>query len=168
MVPSECKTLTLFAPTATVAAASTTTACMDRLGWDYAVIDIVECEASASNQTQISTLHFCESDTAIANYAGGTPIVALVGAAAASATAGFTLPTPSTSTLTPLGSTYRFNVDLRQRKRYMYVEFTPEHTCGVSCIAHLFRRETGDAALAGPSVATATTVANQCRLVVSA
>jgi len=165
MVPDQTKVIKLFTP-ATVAAAATTTGCVDTLGYDYATIDVM-AGSIASNATAVTYLQVSESDTAMTAYTDGTAIVALTGAAAVSATAGFVLPAPSTATVVPTGCTYRMNVDLRGRKRYLTLLFTPAQTVAQAAWASLGRVQDGPASPIAVPI-TNSTEASQCHLNVSA
>jgi len=166
MVPSEQKTICMIAP-GTVAAASTTEAGVDTLGYDYCTIDVINGN-TATNATAVTFIQVSESDTVLPTaYTDGAAIVALTGAAATSATAGFVLPTPSTCTVVPVGSNFRFNIDLRGRKRYLGLLVTPAQTWSLSAVALLSRAHV-DPAMPVVAVATNSTEAYQCRLNVSA
>jgi len=165
MVPSETKCICMIPP-ATVAAASTTEAGLDRLGYDYCTIDVIN-GAIATDATAVTYLQLSESDTVLPTaYTDGTAIVAFTGAAATSATAGFVLPTPSTCTVVPVGSNFRFNVDLRGRKRYLGLLVTPGQSWALSAVAMLSRAHV-DPAMPVVAVATNSTEAYQCRLNIS-
>ena len=165
MVPSESKVVKLFTP-GTVAAASTSTGCVDTYGYDYCTIDVID-GAIASAATAVTYLQVSESDTAMTAYTDGTAIVALTGAAATSATAGFVLPSPSTCTVVPTGCNYRMNIDLRGRKRYMTLLFTPGVTVALAANAYLYRTNDGGPAMSTISPITNSTVAYQSHLNVS-
>jgi len=162
MVPSETKCVCLFPPQ-TGAAASTFEGGVDTLGYDYCVIDFIN--GSAATDSVAATFIQCsESDTQLCtNYTDGTAIVALTGAAAVSATAGFVLPTPSTCAVVPVGSHYRFNIDLRGRKRYLGILWTPGTGGNFAATATLSRAHV-DPAMPVVAVATNSTEFYQCRL----
>ena len=165
MVPSNTKCVCMIPP-ATVAAASTTEAGLDTYGYDYCTIDVMN-GATASNATAVTFLQISETDTVLpTQYTDGDAIVALTGAAAVSATAGFVLPTPSTCTVVPIGSNFRFNIDLKGRKRYLGILVTPGQTWALSAVAMLSRCQDGPA-MSTISVATNSTVPYQSRLNVS-
>jgi len=165
MVPSETKTLVMIPP-GTVAAASTTEGGVDTYGYDYCTIDVINGN-TATNATAVTFIQLSESDTQFCtNYTDGAAIVAFTGAAAVSATAGFVLPTPSTCTVVPVGSTFRFNVDLKGRMRYLGLLVTPAQTWSLSAVAHLTRVQDGPATKV-VTPATNSTEACQCRLKVS-
>lgn len=163
MVP-DVKIVSMMIP-ATKAAASTTTGLVDTLGYDYCVIN-TEHGATATDSLAMTFVQCSESDTAPTAYTDGTAIVALTGAAATSATAGFVLPTPSTCTVVPVGGNFQFNIDLKGRKRYLVMLVTPAQTMALACHAILSRVADGPAS---PVIAVATnsTIAHQCRLNVS-
>ena len=150
-------------PPGTVAAASTTEGGVDTIGYDFAEITVVNGN-TATNATAVTFIQLSESDTQFCtNYTDGAPIVAFVGAAVVSATAGFVLPTPSTCTVVPVGSTFRFNVDLRGRKRYLGLLVTPAQTWSLSAVAMLSRAHV-DPAMNVVTPATNSVEACQCRL----
>jgi len=166
MVPSETKTVKLITP-GTVAADSTNEAGLDTYGFDYCTIDVIN-GAIASNATAVTYLQISETDTVLPTaYTDGAAIVALTGAAVKSATAGFVLPTPSTCTVVPTGSIFRFNIDLKARKRYLGLLVTPGQTWALAAVAHLSRARVNPA-MNVVSPATNSTEASQCRLKVSA
>ena len=163
---TDTKCVNLFLPQ-TGAAASTFEGGVDTLGYDYCTIDF--CNGSAATDSVAATFIQCsESDTQLCtNYTDGEPIVALVGAAVVSASAGFVLPTPSTCTVVPIGSNYRFNIDLRGRMRYLGILWTPGTGGNFSAVATLSKPHVGPA-MTVPAVATNSTEAYQCRLIASA
>lgn len=165
MVPeTKCK---LMIPPGTVAAASTTQGGVDTLGFDYCTIDVINGNI-ATSATAVTFIQVSESDTVLPTaYTDGAAIVALTGAAATSVTAGFVLPTPSTCTVVPVGSNFRFNIDLRGRMRYLGLLVTPAQTWSLSAVAMLSRAHV-DPAMPVVAVATNSTEAYQCRLNVSA
>jgi len=140
-------------------AGATNFAAFDTKGWDFLELDVVAGTASAA-ETALTGLHCGHCDTAPTDVTTDcTAIPAFTGAAATSTSAGFVLPALSSTTL----NTYRFNIDLRGRKRYVACEFinTTVINAGCAIVAHLSRRETGTemAALAVGSAG--------CRLVAS-
>lgn len=165
MVPSESKVVNLFPPQ-TLAAAGTVEGGVDTIGFDYCTIDVMN-GSTATDSVAITFIQVSESDTQLCtNYTDGTAIVALTGAAATSATAGFILPTPSTCTVVPIGSHYRFNIDLKARMRYLGLLLTPGTGGSWAGIATLHRVQDSPAMLV-PAVATNSVEAYQCRLNVS-
>jgi hypothetical protein len=154
----EFKTVPMFEGL-TMTSAGTVFGAVDTIGFNFAAIDLV---AGTVNQaeTAVTTLRLCESDTnsAMSAYSNGTPITAAVGAAAVSTSAGFVLPALSSTKQ----NVFRFNVDLRGRKRYIGVNFAPTgQTIGVSASAKLFRSHTD------PAMATAATTESGARSIVS-
>jgi len=143
----------------TMTSAGTVMGTVDTKGYDFAAIDVIAGTGDAAS-TAVTTLRMCESDdtSSLTAYTDGDAVTAFVGAAATSTSAGFVLPALSSSKQ----NVYRFNVDLRGRKRYIGVNFAPENqTVGVAMIAHLARAETG------PPMATAATSADGARVIVS-
>ncbi len=143
----------------TMTSAGTVMGTVDTKGYDFAEIDVIAGTGNAAS-TAVTTLRMCESDdtSTLSAYTDGDAVTAFVGAAATSTSAGFVLPALSSSK----HNVYRFNVDLRGRKRYIGVNFAPEkQTVGVAMLANLSRAETG------PAMATAATSADGARLIVS-
>ena len=153
----EFKTIPMFQGL-TMISAGTVFGCVDTKGFSHAAIDLVAGTGEAAS-TAVTTLRLCENDSsAMTAYTDGTPITAFVGAAAVSTSAGFVLPALSTTKQ----NVYRFNVDLRGRKRYIGLNFAPtKQTVGVSASALLFRGEKG------PAMETAATSADGARVIVS-
>jgi hypothetical protein len=159
----EFKTVPLFEGL-TMTSAGTVIGAVDTKGYDFLAIDLVAGTGAAAS-TAVTTLRLCESDvlTAVSNMTayttvGNTPITQFVGAAAVSTSAGFVLPALSSTTQ----NVYRFNVDLRGRKRYIGLNFAPElQTVGVSATALLFKAETA------PAMVTAGTASSGARVIVS-
>jgi hypothetical protein len=152
----EFKTVPMFEGL-TMTSAGTLFAAVDTKGFDFAAIDLVAGTGDAAS-TAVTTLQLCEDDTAPTAYTDGSPVTQFVGAAAVSTSAGFVLPALSSSKQ----NVYRFNIDLRGRKRYLGLNFAPaKQTVGVSASALLFKGETG------PAMATAATSADGARLIVS-
>lgn len=152
----EFKTVPIFEGL-TMTSAGTVFDAVDTKGFDFLAIDLVAGTGAAAS-TAVTTLQLCEADTDPTAYTDGTPITQFVGAAAVSTSAGFVLPALSSTKQ----NVYRFNIDLRGRKRYIGLNFAPEkQTVGVSATALLFKPE------AAPAMATAATSADGARLVVS-
>ncbi len=127
----------MIVPT-TVAAASTTTGRADTLGFDYAVINIV-------GQTQVvtdipTTLRLGQADTAPTAWTDATVITNFQGGTATSATVGFVIPTPVTTTTSGVNSyPVQFRVDLKGRQRYLAIQYSPLSTDTVSIDCNLYR-----------------------------
>lgn len=161
MVPSNEKTVPMI--NETVAAAGTAIGNIDTIGFDYLKIDM-SIESASAAETALVALRVCESDTesAITAYTDGTPVTALVGAAAVSTSAGFVLPARSSTK----ENTYRMNINLLGRKRYIAVDMAPTLTMtnggAVVAIGTLAR------ASASEDITTLATTATGMRLIVSA
>lgn len=143
----------------TMTSAGTVMSTLDTYGFDFAEIDVVAGTGEAAS-TALTTLRMCESDdtSSLTAYTDGDAVTSFVGAAATSTSAGFVLPALSSTKQ----NIFRFNVDLRGRKRYLGVNFAPEkQTVGVGIIGHLHRGETG------PAMATAATSADGARVIVN-
>lgn len=133
------KTVQMIIPTTAITAASTNTGYVDTKGYNYLTIDVVEMSASAA--TQVTALGLAEGDTVPTSYTSETKIAAFTGAAATSTSAGFVLPTPSST----VENLYRFNVDLRGRKRYITLLFQPAVSTRAAAIATLSMPQEGPA-----------------------
>lgn len=115
---------------------ATVTTSIDRLGFDYATIDVVMGTSNNSTNNP-SVLKLSESDTTDAtNY---SDVTAFVGDGAG----GFTIPTMSTANV----NIVRMNVDCRARKRYLKVTASPVTTQAIVTVAKLARaKEAPDSA----------------------
>jgi len=143
----------------TMSSAGTVMGTIDTKGYDFASIKLVAGTGDAAS-TAVTTLRMCESDdtSSLTAYTDGDAVTAFVGAAATSTSAGFVLPALSSTKQ----NVYKFNVDLRGRKRYLGINFAPEkQTVGVGCVADLHRAEED------PAEATAATSADGARVIVS-
>jgi len=155
------RVINLLVPTTAITAGSTANfGYVDTKGFDYLHIAVSEMSASAA--TQVAGLRIREDDTCPTAFTDMSAIVALCGAAATSTTAGFVLPTPSSVT----DNVYRFNIDLKDRKRYIGLDFIPAVTTRASAVALLTRAEDGPAQKTSTDAAL-TTEAVRCRLNVS-
>lgn len=134
-------------------------ATVDTKGYDYCVLDVHTGTAAAA-ETALEILRVGEADTVPTDVTTDTTILpAFSCAAAVAATAENILPAGSSTKL----NTYRMNIDLRGRKRYLAIDFTPVlETKNISIIANLFRNNTGDEPLT-----TQATTADGLRLVAS-
>ena len=134
MMPS-LKTVVAINAVSTTAAA-TTNGTIDTIGYDFATIDVIATTQAASTLAGgPSTLKLQESDSTSA-----TTFVDIVGTRMGSATA------TNVDFLVPIGLTtgnaaYKFNVDLRARKRYLQVVVAPQATQVFTAIANLGRAE---------------------------
>jgi hypothetical protein len=140
-------------------AAQTNFGTIDTKGFDFLEFDVLAGTASAA-ETALTALRCGHSDTAPTDVTTDcTAIPAFTGAAATSTSAGFVLPALSSTTL----NSYRFNVDLRGRKRYFACEMinTTVINAGCAMVGRLSRIE------ASPALAAIGTATAGCRLVVS-
>ena len=102
----------------------TATGNIDTLGYDWLTLDVMMTTSNAVTNNP-STLKLSESDdTVVTNFAN---ISGAVG------DTDFTIPNADTSA----SAIYKFNVDLRGRKRYIKLSVTPLTTQGVHAIANL-------------------------------
>lgn len=123
------KALVLLAATSLTNGA-TGTGAIDTLGYDYLSIDLLQ---TTSNNTtnNLSVCKLSHSDTTDAtNY---SDITAFVGDGAG----GFTIPVADTQN----SQLYKFNLDLRGKKRYIKFTGSPVTTQTLAAIANLFRAE---------------------------
>ena len=150
----------LIIPTTAITAASTANwGYVDTKGYSHLVVSLSEMSASAA--TQVTGLRVREDNTVPTAFTDMSAIVALCGAAATSATAGFVLPTPNSA----VENNYKFNIDLRGRKRYVGLDFIPGVTTRAAAQALLFRGEEGaDQAISSDATATVTTASLRLNL----
>ena len=144
------KTAVMIQPV-TVTNAGTLTGYVDCRGYDFAEILVIGT-TSATNEVP-TVLKLTEHDTATA-VASQSAIVAATGGTATSSSVGFVIGTPSATTTVPY--TASFQVDLKGRKRYLGVSFSPVTTHTVSAVAKLYR---------GDELPTGTTKGNVSNLV---
>ena len=155
MIPQS-KTIPVFEGL-TLASDATVWGVIDTLGYNYLTVDIAAGTGNGA-QTSVTAIQLSEDDTLSTAYADGDPLTATVGAAAASTSAGYILPALSSN----VANNYRFNLDLRGRKRYINVHFAPsENTVGIGCQATLSR------ASDGATIGTSGTAVAGSRLIVS-
>ena len=102
-------------------AAATASGVVDTKGYDFCQINLVEATTNVvSNKPTV--LKITEGDTTVLTDAAA--IVAFTGGTALSATVGFVIATGNTSVTTLT----TFNVDLRGRKRYLFLSVSPATT----------------------------------------
>ena len=102
-------------------AAATATGMVDTKGYDFCQINLVEATSNVvSNKPTV--LKITESETT--NLTDAAAIVAFTGGVALSATVGFVIATANTSVTTITS----FNIDLRGRKRYLFLSVSPATT----------------------------------------
>jgi len=111
---------------------ATATGVVDTLGFDWATIDIIAATADVVSNKP-SVLKIQESDDTVAsNFAditglrGGTD---------------FTIPNANTAATAVVQNVYKFNVDLRGRKRYLRGVYSPQTTQTVTLVANLGKGE---------------------------
>jgi len=114
----------LVLATASTTNGATATGQIDTLGFNQLILDVNMTTADTTTN-KMTTLKLSESDDTvvtnfvdIAKFTGGTNA------------GNFTLPAPSTSTSQP--NLYKFNIDLRGRKRYLKVTATPPTTQSIT------------------------------------
>lgn len=151
-IPNDMKLKQLIIPTTAITAASTANwGYVDTKGYDAVQIDLIEMSASAA--TQVTGLRIREDDTVPTAFTDMSAIVALTGAAATSTSAGFVLPFPNSA----VENNYRFNIDLRGRKRYVGIDFVPAVSTQCAAIALLLRAEESGQSTSTDKTATVTT-----------
>jgi hypothetical protein len=116
--------------------AQTATHTIDTLGYAYASIDVVFEPAAATTDAICTALKVEESDASASDYAN---VTALVGGG----TGGFTIPTSGSKTAD--SNVVRLNVDLRGKKRYLKVSYTPGVSATVAITGRLSRAEVSPA-----------------------
>lgn len=99
---------------------------------EFATIDLIATTQAATNGNP-TVLKLQECDTTVAT--SFADVVAFVGGTAVDSTHGFVIPNGVTSG----NNAYKFNVDLRGRKRYLSLVVSPVTTQTFSAIANLFR-----------------------------
>jgi hypothetical protein len=111
---------------------ATTTGIIDTLGYDYATVDIIAATADVVSNAP-SVLKLQEADTTDAtNFAD---IVGLRGGT------DFTIPNANTAATAVLQNLYKFNVDMRGRKRYLRSVYSPRTTQVSTVLANMGRGE---------------------------
>jgi len=113
---------------------------IDTIGYDWATIDIMATTQAASTQAGgPAVLKLQESDqTQASTFAD---VSGFRGGSAAATNVDFVLGIGSTS----LPNAYKMNVDLRARKRYLSVLFSPQTTQSVVSVVNLGRPENAPA-----------------------
>lgn len=132
-------------------------ATVDTKGYDFCVFQILSGTHEAA-ETSLEILRLGHQDTVPTDVTTDTTVLpAFSCGAAVAATCSNILP-PGSSTKQNI---YQFNIDLRGKKRYLAVDYTPvKQTVAISLIAHLFNNNMGDNPLA-----TQATTADGLRLV---
>lgn len=133
----------LLAPVATTNA-TTAFASFDGAGFEYAVIDFISGVYSSDKPT---VMNIADCDTTVT-----ASFVTVTGGSA----------TSSLSTSTFASSISRFQIDLKNRKRYIGINLTMGTTTGImACVAHLSRSgQSRDSAALQSVIRTGNTVAN--------
>jgi hypothetical protein len=161
MLPDNNKVVSVIPPTITLTVGSAGgTGYLDTRGFDH--LQLILSEIIQTETVQIATLIIGENDTVPANAAGLTPIPALSCAAAVTTTALNVLPSPNSV----VSNLYRWNIDLKGRKRYIGINYIPGVTASVdhvSCIGILSRCQSGPAEAVSTSL-TGTTILSALRL----
>jgi len=155
MNPSNVKTV-ILEETQSATSSGDVFATVDTKGYDYMVFQVLAGTAEAAGSAEI--LRIGESDTTPTDVTTDcTVLPAFSCGAAVAATCDNTLPAISSTKQ----NIYQMNMDLRGRKRYIAVDFTPvKQLVAISLLAHLFKNNSGDDPLA-----TQATTADGLRLV---
>ena len=158
MNPSNFKTV-ILEETQSATSSGDVFATVDTKGYDYMVFQILSGTHEAA-ETSLEILRLGHADTTPTDVTTDcTVLPAFSCGAAVAATCSNILP-PGSSTKQNI---YQMNVDLRGKKRYFAVDYTPvKQTVAISLIAHLFRNNSGDEPLT-----TQATTADGLRLVAS-
>lgn len=113
-----------------------TSANIDTLGYDFVTIDVSATTQSASTQAgSPSVLKIQESDTTVASTFAD--VVGFRGASATATNVDFVVGVGKTSGV----NAYKFNVDARNRKRYLNLVISPTTTQTFQVNANGFRAE---------------------------
>ncbi len=108
---------------------ATASGIIDTLGFDFATIDIIATTADVvSNKPTVCKLQEAD-DTNATSFAD------------ISAFSTPTIPNANTAATAVLQNNYKFNVDLRARKRYLQAVYSPQTTQTVTVVANLGRGE---------------------------
>lgn len=108
---------------------ATASGIIDTLGFDFATIDIIATTADVvSNKPTVCKLQEAD-DTNATSFAD------------ISAFSTPTIPNANTAATAVLQNNYKFNVDLRARKRYLQAVYSPQTTQTVTVVANLSRGE---------------------------
>lgn len=111
---------------------ATASGIIDCMGYDYATIDIIAATADViSNKPSVVKLQ--EAD--VTNASSFADISGTVGGT------DFTIPNANTAATAVVQNVYKFNVDLRARKRYIQPVYSPLTTQVVTIVANLSKGE---------------------------
>lgn len=110
----------------------TVTGQIDTLGYDFATIDIIATTANVVSNKP-ATVKLQELDT--------TVVSSFADISGAKGGTDFTIPNANTAATAVVQNIYSFNVDLRGRKRYIQVAYSPLTTQTVTAVAKLHRGE---------------------------
>jgi len=144
MNPSNMKTV-ILEETQSATSSGDVFATVDTKGYDYCVFQILAGTGEAA-QTSVEILRMGHADTVPTDVTTDTTVLpAFSCGAAVAATCDSILPALSSTKQ----NIYQMNIDLRGKKRYLAVDFTPvKQTVAISLLAHLFRENQGDNPLA--------------------
>lgn len=112
------------------ASGATASGVIDTLGYDWATIDIIATTADVVSDGP-TVVKLQEAD--VTNASSFADITAFATPA--------TIPNANTAATAVLQNNYKFNVDLRGRKRYLQPIYSPQTTQTVTIIANLGRAE---------------------------
>lgn len=115
--------------TTVTSAAGTATLTIDRLGYDYASIDVIVAVSATPANTSASILN-------VLTLSGGDTTTA--------GTSIYTVAAPAASAaVTAQPSVVRFDIDLRGKGRYVKVDATPATSLATTIVARLGKGEVG-------------------------
>jgi hypothetical protein len=115
--------------TTVTSAALTATLTIDRLGYDYASIDVIVATSTTPANTSASILNILTLSQGDTNTAGSSVYTVAVPAASLA--------------VTSRPSVVRFDVDCRGKGRYLKVDATPATALATTIVARLGRGEVG-------------------------
>jgi len=111
---------------------ATASGIIDTMGYDFATIDVIASTADVVSNVP-TVLKLQEAD--VTNASSFADIVGFRGGT------DFTIPNANTAATAVVQNNYKFNVDLRARKRYIQPVYSPQTTQTVTVLANLGRGE---------------------------
>jgi hypothetical protein len=134
------KTLAAFLHTDTnyVTNGATASYQFDCIGYDFAAVDVMLSPSNTTSNAP-SLVMLSETDTTTSSTSGD--IIAFTGKTSTATNVGFLIPQTGVLTTTGAANIYRFNVDLRRRKRYLTIRVSPVTTQAISADIRLSKPE---------------------------
>ena len=126
---------------ATVATNATQKLTFDTSGFDTANVKVL-VGTNATTSATFTSMAWSESDT-VTNVSSMTSIASLTGGTATSSTVGFVLPGAAGTALGG-GVACEFQIDLRNRKKYLGLEVTPAQSLVFGVVADLTKDQSAD------------------------